>query len=189
MRKNFLVLIASLCMLPWLVAGVAAHEPPRSVFIGWLDDEHWLAARAGRLFEVAALSGNEERFHGIDGRLTRADDVLAERAATILAAQTAGTTQEHPGDRRYMTTPEENPKGYEASSVIAAAKNLHGKLLLVHGMMDDNVHMTSTIQLADALQKANLDFEMMLYPHARHGIGGAHVQRVQNDFMKRVLQP
>lgn len=90
---------------------------------------------------------------------------------------------------RYMTTPEENPKGYEASSVIAAAKNLHGKLLLLHGMMDDNVHMTSTIQLADALQKANRDFEMMLYPHARHGIGGTHVQRLQNDFMKRVLQP
>ena len=39
-----------------------------------------------------------------------------------------------------MTTPEENPKGYEAASVVAGAKNLHGRLLLLHGMMDDNVH-------------------------------------------------
>jgi hypothetical protein len=49
--------------------------------------------------------------------------------------------------------------------------------------------MTSTIQLMDAFQQANLDFEVMLYPRARHGIGGAHYQRLQNDFMKRVLQP
>lgn len=90
---------------------------------------------------------------------------------------------------RYMSTPEDNPKGYEASSVLAGAKNLHGKLLLMHGMMDDNVHLTNTIQLADAFQKANLDFDMMLYPHARHGFFGAHVQRVQNDFMRKMLQP
>ncbi len=90
---------------------------------------------------------------------------------------------------RYMTTPEENPEGYEATSVVDAAKNVHGRLLILHGMMDDNVHMTSAIQLVDALQKANRDFEVMLYPHARHGIGGAHYQRIQNDFMKRVLQP
>ena len=57
---------------------------------------------------------------------------------------------------RYMTLPEDNPKGYEAASVVAAAKNLHGKLLVLHGMMDDNVHVTSAFQLADALQKANL---------------------------------
>jgi dipeptidyl-peptidase-4 len=90
---------------------------------------------------------------------------------------------------RYMTTPDENPKGYEAGSVVAAAKNLQGRLLLLHGMMDDNVHVTSTIQLVDALQKANLDFDVMLYPLARHGIGGAHYSRLQNDFMKKWLQP
>jgi dipeptidyl-peptidase 4 len=89
---------------------------------------------------------------------------------------------------RYMTTPDENPKGYEAASVVAAAKNLHGKLLIMHGMMDDNVHVTSAIQLIDALEKANLPFEMMLYPKGRHGIGG-NFQQVQNEFMQRVLRP
>jgi dipeptidyl-peptidase 4 len=89
---------------------------------------------------------------------------------------------------RYMTLPEDNPKGYEASSVVAAAKNIHGKLMIMHGMMDDNVHVTSAYQLIDVLQKANLPFEMMLYPHGRHGIGG-NAQQVQSAFMKKVLQP
>jgi dipeptidyl-peptidase-4 len=89
---------------------------------------------------------------------------------------------------RYMTTPDDNPKGYEAGSVLAAAKNLHGKLLVMHGMMDDNVHMTNAIQLMDSLQKAKLPFESMLYPKGRHGIG-ENFQQVQNEFMKRVLQP
>jgi dipeptidyl-peptidase-4 len=89
---------------------------------------------------------------------------------------------------RYMTMPSENPEGYEAASVLAAAKNLHGRLLIMHGMMDDNVHMTNAIQLIDALQTAKLPFESMLYPKGRHNIGG-NFQQVQNEFMKRVLQP
>ena len=86
---------------------------------------------------------------------------------------------------RYMGLPQDNPKGYEVSSVVKGAKNLHGKLLLIHGMMDDNVHVQNTIQLMDALQKANREFEVMLYPHARHGIGGNHYRRLENEFMKR----
>jgi dipeptidyl-peptidase-4 len=90
---------------------------------------------------------------------------------------------------RYMGTPQDNPKGYEVSSVVKAAKNLHGKLLLVHGMMDDNVHVQNTMELADALQKADRHFEMMVYPHALHGLPGKHYQQLQVEFMKRVLQP
>jgi dipeptidyl-peptidase-4 len=90
---------------------------------------------------------------------------------------------------RYMGLPADNPKGYEVSSVVKAAKDLHGKLLIIHGMMDDNVHVQNTMQLVDALQKADKDFEVMFYPHARHGIGGKHFQRLQVEFMKRALQP
>jgi dipeptidyl-peptidase 4 len=90
---------------------------------------------------------------------------------------------------RYMGTPKDNPKGYELSSVVKAAKNLHGKLLIAHGMMDDNVHVQNTMELVDALQKADRDFEVMIYPHARHGLSGKHYQRLQIDFMKRALQP
>ncbi|TMQ32206.1 MAG: S9 family peptidase, partial [Planctomycetota bacterium] len=48
---------------------------------------------------------------------------------------------------RYMNTPQENPEGYNLTSVVKAAKDLHGKLLIVHGIMDDNVHMQNTAQL------------------------------------------
>ena len=51
-----------------------------------------------------------------------------------------------------------------------AAANLHGKLLLVHGTIDDNVHVGNTLQLADALQKVHKPFSLMLYPGSRHGI-------------------
>jgi dipeptidyl-peptidase-4 len=90
---------------------------------------------------------------------------------------------------RYMSTPQDNPKGYEVSSVVKGAKNLQGRLMLVHGMMDDNVHVQNTMQLVDALQKADKDFELMIYPKARHGLPGASYQRLQVEFMKRVLQP
>src|SRR5207249_12313287 len=90
---------------------------------------------------------------------------------------------------RYMNTPQENPEGYNATSVVKAAKNVHGKLLILHGIMDDNVHMQNSAQLIDALQGANKDFEMMFYPRARHGIFGAHYQKLPVEFMKRMLQP
>jgi dipeptidyl aminopeptidase/acylaminoacyl peptidase len=88
---------------------------------------------------------------------------------------------------RYMLTPAENPEGYAKTSCVAGAKNLSGKLLIVHGMMDDNVHMQNSVQFADALQKANKDFEMMFYPQARHGIGGPHYLKLQLDFIRRTM--
>lgn len=90
---------------------------------------------------------------------------------------------------RYMNTPQQNPDGYNASSVVRAARNLHGKLLLIHGLVDDNVHVQNTMQLVDALQRADKDFEVMLYPRSRHGIGGRHYQRLIYDFMRRTLKP
>lgn len=90
---------------------------------------------------------------------------------------------------RYMNTPQENPEGYNETSVVRAAGNVHGKLLLLHGMMDDNVHLQNTAQLINALQGANKDFEVMFYPRARHGIFGAHYQRLTVEFMKRMLRP
>lgn len=72
---------------------------------------------------------------------------------------------------RYMDTPAENPKGYDFGSAITHAEKYKGYLLITHGTMDDNVHMQNTIQLIDKLQDLNKDFELMLYPNARHGVG------------------
>ena len=88
---------------------------------------------------------------------------------------------------RYMGLPSENPKGYDATSCVKAAANLHGKLLLIHGLIDDNVHMQNTMQFADALQMANKPFELMIYPKSRHGIVNPHYTKLQIDFIRRAL--
>lgn len=71
---------------------------------------------------------------------------------------------------RYMGLLKDNPEGYRKSSVVEAAVNLHGKLLLIHGTMDDNVHMQNSVQFIDALQKAGKQFDLMIYPKSRHGV-------------------
>ena len=77
---------------------------------------------------------------------------------------------------RYMGHPQENTAGYEDSSVLTHIKNLSGKLLLVHGMADDNVLFQHSVLLMDALQQASIPFEMMAYPGKRHGIAGKPVR-------------
>jgi dipeptidyl-peptidase-4 len=88
---------------------------------------------------------------------------------------------------RYMGLPQDNPDGYNVSSVVKAAGNLHGKLLILHGAIDDNVSLRNTMRLVEALQDANKDFELMIYPSSRHGIFGPHYTRIQREFIRRTL--
>lgn len=90
---------------------------------------------------------------------------------------------------RYMGLPQDNPKGYDESSVVQAAGKLSGRLLIVHGMMDDNVHVQNTLQLLGAFQAADKYVEVQLYPRARHGIPGKHFPKLSYDFMRRTLRP
>jgi dipeptidyl aminopeptidase/acylaminoacyl peptidase len=90
---------------------------------------------------------------------------------------------------RFMGLPQDNPDGYDASSVVKAARRLHGKLLILHGAIDDNVSLRNTMRLVEALQLANKDFELMIYPSSRHGISGPHYNRLQVDFIRRTLGP
>ncbi|NJD23468.1 MAG: S9 family peptidase [Melioribacter sp.] len=83
---------------------------------------------------------------------------------------------------RYMDTPAENPEGYKAGSVLTYVKNYKGKMLITHGTIDDNVHMQNSIQFITELQKQNKDFEMMLYPNFRHGVGMPHATRERVKF-------
>ncbi len=71
---------------------------------------------------------------------------------------------------RFMRTPKNNADGYARTSVVAAAKSLSGRLVLAHGAIDDNVHPGNTLQLVLALQKAEKQFDLMLYPGQRHGV-------------------
>ncbi|MGH9492939.1 MAG: S9 family peptidase [Terriglobales bacterium] len=88
---------------------------------------------------------------------------------------------------RYMGLPKENADGYRRSSPVNSAANLHGRLLIVHGTSDDNVHMQNTMQMVQALIAAAKPFDLALYPRKTHGIAGAvartHLfRRIQRQF-------
>ena len=92
---------------------------------------------------------------------------------------------------RYMKRPQNNPEGYARTSPKAAAKDLHGQLLLVHGAIDDNVHPQNTMQFAYELQKAGKPFRLMLYPTSRHGVSdqalAKHMRAMMLAFIEETL--
>jgi dipeptidyl-peptidase-4 len=73
---------------------------------------------------------------------------------------------------RYMSTPQLNPVGYENSSCIKYTGLYKGKLLLIHGTGDDNVHFQNSLEFSNSLIKENKQFEQFFYPNRNHGIGG-----------------
>ncbi len=83
-----------------------------------------------------------------------------------------------------------NGDNYAAEANQTHAANLRGKLFLIHGMMDDNVPPSNTFLVADALMKANKDFDMLMLPHARHGFGAdsQYIMRRRWDYFVTHLQ-
>ena len=94
---------------------------------------------------------------------------------------------------RYMDTPQANETGYQESSVLSVAGNLQGKLLLIHGTVDDNVHISNSMQFVKALQLAGKQFELMVYPENRHAVRvpeqRLHLFQLMTDFLDRNLKP
>jgi dipeptidyl-peptidase-4 len=93
---------------------------------------------------------------------------------------------------RYLSTPQKNPDGYKASDASQYAGGLQGKLLITHGMMDNNAHVQQTFQLIEALITAGKEFDIMLYPKERHGLSLPHHRRYNtnlvNNFFARHLK-
>ncbi|MEQ1922048.1 MAG: S9 family peptidase [Pyrinomonadaceae bacterium] len=92
---------------------------------------------------------------------------------------------------RYMMTPDNNRDGYDRTSIVKSARNLSGKLLLIHGQMDDNVHMQNTTQFVYELQKNDKQFELMYYPTQRHGVTNPqqakHMYTMMTEFILKNL--
>lgn len=84
---------------------------------------------------------------------------------------------------RWMDTPQDNPEGYKNGSILTYVDKYKGGLRLLHGDMDDNVHMQNTIQLVDALTDRDVPFEFMIYPGSRHGWNRS---KIKYDFKERV---
>lgn len=93
---------------------------------------------------------------------------------------------------RYMGTLEKNNELYEQGNANNFADQLKGKLFMIHGTMDDNVHMQHIIQFVDTLTELKKDFQFMLYPNGRHGWGGnkrKHSTNLQKQFWLDHLTP
>lgn len=92
---------------------------------------------------------------------------------------------------RFMRTPKENPDGYDQNSPLFFADKLQGKLMLIHGTADDNVHVQNTLELSERLVQANKKFDMMLYTNRNHSIYGGntriHLFSKIEDFFKANL--
>ncbi len=107
----------------------------------------------------------------------------------------APVTDQHYYDTKfseaYMKTPGANPEGYEKTSLVRTAKDLHGRLLLVHGTYDDNVHPQNSWHFIDELIEAGKSFDMMFYPKRKHGISDRparrHLYKKMLEFWKTYL--
>ena len=92
---------------------------------------------------------------------------------------------------RYMRRPQVNPRGYEEASLINKAADLTGKVLIIHGTADDNVHVQHAMQYFDALVRADKQFEMQLYPDDNHflkkGNNASHMHERVINFLHNNL--
>ena len=86
---------------------------------------------------------------------------------------------------RYLDRPGVNAAGYAASSVLSYAKDLKGRLLLMHGMADDNVLFLHSTKLFRKLQDLGKPFDVMVYPGAKHGLTRQHYGRHAYATIKR----
>ena len=88
---------------------------------------------------------------------------------------------------RYMQTPELNPKGYEEGSPLNYVENLKGKILIIHGTADDNVHFQNTVEFVSKMEELHKRFNVMFYPGKLHGIHGnnsrIHLFNLMTDFI------
>ncbi len=92
---------------------------------------------------------------------------------------------------RFMRTPQENASGYDDNSPINHAAKLKGKLLLIHGTADDNVHVQNSMEMSEALVQANIQFQEFYYTNRNHGIRGGntrfHLYTMMTDFILKNL--
>lgn len=108
----------------------------------------------------------------------------AFKAGVAIAAPTDWRFYDTVYTERFMRTPKENGDGYRASSAINHVAALKGKLLLIHGSADDNVHFQNFMEYNEALVQANIQFETQIYTNRNHGISGGNTR---NHLMNRVV--
>ena len=113
------------------------------------------------------------------------------KAGAAVAAVTDWNYYDTVYGERFMRTPKENAEGYKATSAFDRADKLHGNLLLVHGMADDNVHFQNCAEYAEHLVQLGKQFDMQVYTNRNHSIYGGNTRlhlytRLTNFFKKNL---
>jgi dipeptidyl-peptidase-4 len=114
--------------------------------------------------------------------ITKGADVF--KMAVAVAPVTNWRNYDNIYTERFMRTPKENAEGYDANSPVNYVNLMKGKLLLVHGAADDNVHYQNSMELVNALVKADKQFDLFIYPNRNHGIYGGNTR---NHLFKMIL--
>jgi dipeptidyl-peptidase-4 len=160
---------------------LAAYEVPDILAgVNWLRGQGWVD---GERIGVWGWSG------GGSTTLQLMTHSRAFKAGIAVAAVTDFRYYDTVYTESVMGLPKDNPEGYIAGAPATVAKDLSGRVLLVHGLYDDNVHPQNAWRFARELQKAGVIFEMMVYPLEKHGLRGVstHVYGTMLDFWKRSL--
>ena len=121
--------------------------------------------------------------------ITKGADVF--KMAIAVAPVTNWRNYDNIYTERFMRTPKENPDGYDANSPVNFVKLMKGKFLLVHGAADDNVHYQNSMELVNAMVKADKQFDLFIYPNRNHGIYGGntrnHLFTMMLNFIEKNL--
>lgn len=115
--------------------------------------------------------------------ITKGADVF--KMAIAVAPVTNWRNYDNIYTERFMRTPQENASGYDANSPVNFVDLMKGKFLLIHGSADDNVHYQNTMELVNALVKADKQFDLFIYPNKNHGIYGGNTR---NHLFTMMLQ-
>lgn len=122
-------------------------------------------------------------YGGYNTLMSMSEGSGAFKAGVAIAAPTDWRFYDSVYTERFMRTPKENGDGYQASSAINWASKLKGKLLLIHGSADDNVHLQNFMEYSEALVQANIQFDTQIYTNRNHNIFGGNTR---NHLMNRV---
>lgn len=131
-------------------------------------------------------------FGGYTTIMSMSEGTPVFKAGVAVAAVTDWNYYDTVYGERFMRTPKENTEGYKATSAFTRADKLHGNLLLVHGMADDNVHFQNCAEYAEHLVQLGKQFDMQVYINRNHGIMGGntrmHLYTKLTNFFNKELQ-
>lgn len=146
--------------------GVIKHDMGNLEVEDQVDGVHWLAQQGLADLERVGIYGWSYGGYMALMALVRAGDLF--KAAVSGAPVTHWDGYDTCYTERYMGLPKSNPDGYRVSSVMHHVEKLAGKLMIIHGLIDENVHFRHTARLINALIKARKPYDLRLFPDERH---------------------